>query len=153
MTMLKKIQKIVALSLAMTLGLLTLCYCTPSIPSTPSEEPEPDPAPEGPGTETDDLPTILPTIAVAPNKATKLLLTKAVSGANGVTLGTLQGLAAKNSSTQILLRTQSWSLYLPYMQSAGATVSEKDENGKDWSLATFSAPRSRSASPFPCRVF
>ena len=54
MTMLQKIKKIVALSLAMTLGLLTLCYCTPSIPSTPSEEP---------GTETDDLPTILPTIA------------------------------------------------------------------------------------------
>lgn len=147
--MLQKIKKIVALTLALTLGLLTLCYCTPKPPSTPSEDPDPepnpepdpdpDPSPEEPGKEPDDLPTILPVITVAPNKATTLLLTKAVSGANGVTLGTLQGLAAKHSETQILLRAHSWSLYLPYMQSAGATVCEKDENGKDWTLATLLA--------------
>ena len=123
----------------------------PDDPGTNPDDPGTNPDdlgtnPDDPGTNPDD-PGMTPdapdpwvsAISVAPQKATTLLLTNAVSGANGVTLGTLQGLAAKHSSTQILLRAHSWSLYLPYMQSAGAAVVEKDENGKDWTLATLLA--------------
>ena len=137
MTMFKKIKKIVALTLAMSLGMLTLCYCVPKTPSTSPADP--DPTPENPGTAPDEPPSFPPTIAVAPQKATTLLLTKSLTGFDGVTLGTLQGLAAKLSQTQILLRASSWSLYLPYMKDAGAEVSEKNADGQAWDLPSLLA--------------
>ncbi len=159
--MLLQIKRMLTIVLALTLSMLCLCCCSqPS--TTPSEQPpqppqDPDTKPDGPEDDPDDSvsdpddsvsdpddsetapeePTpLLPAISVAPNKAKTLLLTKAVSGANGVTLGTLQGLAAKNSETQILLRANSWSLYLPYIQNEGVTICETDESGADWTLAT-----------------
>ena len=171
--MLQQIKRILAVALALFLGILSLYGCAQrphgTVPETPEptpEDPEQDPGqnpdepgqnpdepgqnpdepgqnPDEPGQNPDELGEIpdepepfLPAISTSPNKATTLLLTKAVSGANGITLATLQGLAVKNSETQILVRAHSWSLYLPYMQSAGASVCEQDGDGNNWTLAT-----------------
>lgn len=153
--MLKMIKRALAIALTLSLGLLCVCGCSHNTPATDTEQP--DSPPEKPGTDPKD-PTLepedpvtppedtepapehpelfLPVISVAPNQATTLLVAKSASGADGVTLGTLQGLAAKNSDTHILLRAGAWSLYLPYMQNAGAEVLEKDENGKNWTLSS-----------------
>ena len=144
--MLRQLKRILAIALALSLGISGLCCCSPNTPDAPTEDPKPnpdtpdkpseDPTPEDPGNFPDEPEPFLPVISVAPQKATTLLLAKSASGADGVTLGTLQGLAAKNSDTQILLRAGAWSLYLPYIQNAGVTVLEKDENDKNWTLAT-----------------
>ena len=160
--MLSQIKRIFTFVLALSLGMLCLCSCSQPPTGTPSEQPTPppqdpeakpdvpEPNPDGPEADPDDPNSdpdqtepdpdepapFLPVLGVAPNKATTLLLAKSVSGADGITMGTLQGLAAKHSDTQILLRAGGWSLYLPYMKSAGVTVLEENENGQNWTLAT-----------------
>ena len=60
----------------------------------------------------------------------------AVGGVNGLTQGVLQGLAAKNSTTQILLRANSWSRYLTFIKMRDVKVSEADQAGNAWTLAS-----------------
>ena len=80
-------------------------------------------------------------IVCAPNRATKILLLDAPGGDNSLTLATLQGLAAANSTTQILFRSGSWSKYLESIKDIGpdgfgAKVLEKNAAGQAWSVAT-----------------
>ena len=80
-------------------------------------------------------------IVCAPNRATKILLLNAPGGDNSLTLATLQGLAAANSTTQILFRSGSWSKYLEYIKATGpdgfnAKVVEKNAAGQEWTVAT-----------------
>lgn len=85
-----------------------------------------------------------PEITCAPQRATKILLADCPSGDNGLTLGTLQGLAAANSTTQILFRANSWDKYLPYIKNDapegfGVKVAEKNSDGFAWTLDTLLA--------------
>lgn len=75
-------------------------------------------------------------ITAAPKMATEILLVNAGSGANGLLMATLQGLAAKNSTTQILLRSNSWSKYIKYIEQRGVVIKSKTDKGSAWSLAS-----------------
>ena len=124
------LRRMMTMLLALCVGVLPLCACNASEPEPdPKPDPEPEPEPE----------PWISEIAIAPMRAKKLLLASVPSGADGVTMGTLQGLAAKLSDTQILLRANAWTTYYPSMQALGAKHSEKNEAGQTWDVSTLLA--------------
>ena len=133
-----KLKRMLSLLLSLSCGLIPLGACASSLPGTPDTSPDnsltPPPPLDAPTTPNPEA--WLSTIATAPYRATTVLLADTPTGADGVTMGTLQGLAAKQTSTQILLRDNAWSLYLANMQRAGTVVSETDNAGQAWNLAS-----------------
>lgn len=126
------IKRMLSIFLSLSCGLIPLGACSSSHPGTIPTTPTPPPdAPATPNPEARPS-----AIATAPYRATTVLLADTPTGADGVTMGTLQGLAAKQSSTQILLRANAWSLYLDHMKSAGTVVSETNAAGQAWNLAS-----------------
>ena len=127
-----KLKRMLSLLLSLSCGLIPLAACSSSHPGTIPTTPTPPPdAPATPNPEARSS-----VIATAPYRATTVLLADTPTGADGVTMGTLQGLAAKQSSTQILLRANAWSLYLDHMKSAGTVISETNAVGQAWNLAS-----------------
>ncbi len=129
------IKRILSIFLSLSCGLIPLGACSGNYPGTGPTIPDTAPDNQAPQNPIAGLSAI----STAPNRATTVLLANAPTGADGVTMGTLQGLAAKQSSTQILLRANAWSLYLTNIQSAGTIVRETDALGKAWNLASLLA--------------
>ena len=67
-------------------------------------------------------------------RASSIFLLSAPSGADAITLATLQGLCAAHTSEQILIQAGSLSAFLPYIEAEGVIVSQKDEKGSSWTL-------------------
>ncbi len=133
------------MALALCVGALACCA-----PSTPDEKPsDEDDTPQDGGEQNGAPDENIPDppappfdedwdayITAAPKMATEILLLGAADGANGLLQATLQGLAAKNSTTQILLRNNAWSKYIKYIEDRGVKISTKNQAGASWSLKT-----------------
>ena len=83
-------------------------------------------------------------ITCAPQMATKILLADCPSGDAALTLGTLQGLAAAKSTTQILFRSNAWSKYIQYIQNdapdgLSLKVVTTNNEGAAWNINTLLA--------------
>ncbi len=145
---LRYVVKSIAMLLVLLISLGTLLSCKPDTPEEPPVD-QPDPDTGKPDEDTEESPTETPTtptepaeeewiaaITVAPIRAQELLLCDAFSGDNGITLGTLQGLAAKHSTTQILLRANAYDRYMPLIKRDGVTVKNTNPDGASWDMAS-----------------
>ncbi len=138
------LHRICLLLLVFAMPLPLLASCRPETP--PAGQEQPSETPEDPVTppagEEDEEPsdgTIKnavenPVLPTAPIRASKLLLVKTPGGADSLTAGTLQGLVAAVSSEQILFLQGAHDKYMPYIETLGVSLADKNEQGEEWTL-------------------